>query len=130
MGTKTKNSSKKKTDMEAYVKKLDAYIRMHFDQINSTMLSGFMRFEAMIEVLLDEGVVDKEKYGQKLKEIFLEMENNMKESLGHTNEASEEIDLSEEAVAQSYDDQEDDDSEEERNEREEPEEQIVKKKII
>jgi hypothetical protein len=64
---------------------------MHFDQINDTILSGFMRFEAMIEVLLQEGIVDKEKYSNKLKEIFTQMENNIREEFA--NQASTKIEI-------------------------------------
>lgn len=75
MGSRTKNASK--SDVNVKLNKLDSYIRMHFDQINETMLQGFMRFEAMIEVLLENNIVEKEKYSNKLKEIFEEMQRNM-----------------------------------------------------
>ena len=51
MGTKTKNSTSTAKEVNNKLIKLDKFIRMHFDQINDTMLAGFMRFEAMIEVL-------------------------------------------------------------------------------
>lgn len=75
LGSRTKNASK--SDVNVKLSKLDSYIRMHFDQINETMLQGFMRFEAMIEVLLENNIVEKEKYSNKLKEIFEEMQRNM-----------------------------------------------------
>ena len=69
MGTRTKNSNISTKSLNEKLNKLDKYIVMHFDQINDTILSGFMRFEAMIEVLLQEGIVDKEKYSNKLIQI-------------------------------------------------------------
>jgi hypothetical protein len=91
MGTRTKNSNISTKSLNEKLNKLDKYIVMHFDQINDTILSGFMRFEAMIEVLLQEGIVDKEKYSNKLKEIFTQMENNIREEFA--NQASTKIEI-------------------------------------
>ncbi|MDD3663361.1 MAG: hypothetical protein PHT84_05895 [Candidatus Pacebacteria bacterium] len=91
MGTRSKNSNITAKNLNEKLNKLDKYIVMHFDQINDTILSGFMRFEAMIEVLLQEGIVDKEKYSNKLKEIFTQMENNIREEFA--NQASTKIEI-------------------------------------
>lgn len=91
MGTRSKNANITAKNLNEKLNKLDKYIVMHFDQINDTILSGFMRFEAMIEVLLQEGIVDKEKYSNKLKEIFTQMENNIREEFA--NQASTKIEI-------------------------------------
>jgi hypothetical protein len=91
MGTKTKNSTSTAKEVNNKLIKLDKFIRMHFDQINDTMLAGFMRFEAMIEVLLENEIVDKDKYSEKLKAIFEEMQKNVLPEV--VNGASTNIDL-------------------------------------
>lgn len=91
MGTKTKNSNINIKSLNDKLNKFDKFITMHFDQINDTMLAGFMRFEAMIEVLIQEGIVDKEKYSNKIKEIYSQMENNIRDEF--TNQASTKIEL-------------------------------------
>lgn len=94
MGTKTKNSSKNTAkDINNKIDTMDKYIRMHFDQINETMLTGFMRFEAMIEVLIENNIVTKEQYGEKLKLIYNEMQSNVDEEVSNAKGASCTIDL-------------------------------------